>query len=465
MEHKRQFLICKKELILPNFHRVRLFAGFFLYYHMDLDIAASDGSKNLLLGSAFKSTPGVISDDLRAINTDNIADITSNWSGRWLVIVANTLHLDPGGMLGCYYGLQAGEPVLSSSLALLNEIFSFEKNNDYKDIKHGNAMNWFPPPLTIFNGVKKLLVGQAININEGTIKRAGKRENKFRHLAQSEVYTTLAIRLTTIVKNVCRVYGDEIYLPLTAGFDSRTLLAALLNSQTSFSAFLFEHDNISAADNKIPATLAAKFKFSFSFINREKAFNKQKYDEYIAHSAGQAADADGLFHAHSQFESLASKSTNKKKIILRGGVWETGRNFYPTIDNALTLEEDILANLKPRFPILRESKLHEESVKLWIQHTQATHSNLSFRDRFYLEQRVSGWLAALEQAMDLTSFDRIHPANCQDMIDLLALTEFNPQPKIIQELQLKLLETAFNPRSLKEILKDFYYYAYHKLRQ
>mgnify|MGYP003666460558 FL=1 len=465
MEHKRQFLICNKEFSHTNFNHVTLLSGFSLYYHTDLDVAFSNCKVNVLIGSAFKSTQGTISNDLNTINTDNIADITSDWSGRWLIIIGNSLHIDPGGMLGCYYGLQAGEPVLSSSLALLNEIFSFEKNNDYKDIKHGNAMNWFPPPLTIFNGVKKLLVGQAININEGTIKRAGKRENKFKHLAQSEIYTTLAIRLTTIVKNVSQVYGEEIYLPLTAGYDSRTLLAALLNSQTSFSAFLFEHENISAADKKTPVILAQKFNFLFSFIKRSNTFDKAKYNEYIEHSSGQAADAGILFHAYDQYEPLKSKSHSKKKIILRGGVWETGRNFYPTIDNALTLEEDILANLKPRFPILRESKLHEESVKLWIQHTQATHSNLSFRDRFYLEQRVSGWLAALEQAMDLTSFDRIHPANCQDIIDLLALTEFNPQPKIIQELQPKLLETAFNPRSLKEILKDFYYFAYHKLRR
>jgi hypothetical protein len=458
MEHKRQFLICKKEFSYPNFNYIELHSDFLLYYHIDLNISLSDCKKNILIGSAFKSIEGTISKDLNDMTSANYIDMTSNWSGRWIAIIDNKLHIDSGGLLGCYYGMKEGSSIVSSSIALLNECCSFEKETDFKDIKHGNAMNWFPPPLTKFKGVRKLLVGQCINVEKGTIEQKPKTINKFKKLPQKEIYEILAIRLKKIINNISKIYGDEVYLPLTSGYDSRTILAALLNNKASFSAFLFEHENISNADRKTPLILANKFNFSFFFIRRTNTFNKERYNEYIENSSGQAADAGSLFHTYNQYEPLDNKSKNKKKVILRGGIWEVGRDFYPTIDNSLSLDEDILISLKSRFPILSESKLHEKSIKLWITHAQETHSNLRFRDRFYLEQRVSGWLASLEQASDLTNFERVNPANCQDIIDLLSLTELNPQLQIMRELQPKLLKTPFNSRSLKESLKKLYHY-------
>lgn len=464
MEHKRQFLICKSQETFIDFYCIELSTGFFLYYHRTLEVTLSECKKNVLIGASFKSIKGSISADLNDMNSKNYNDLTSDWCGRWILIVDNKLHIDPAGMLGCYYSLQNDTSVISSSLALLNELYSFKQDSDFRDIKHGNAMNWFPPPLTKFIGLRKLLVGESFCLDKGSIEQVGRKENNFKRLSSDEVYKELADRLATIVCNISTKYGDEVYLPLTAGFDSRTILAALLERNVSFSAFLFEHDGISNADKNIPPILSKKFNFPFFFSKRINEFDQEKYNEYMENSSGQAADAGILFHSHGQYEPLENQSTNKNKIILRGGVWEVGRNFYPTISNLLSKEEDIVANLKGLFPILKESILHEKSIRLWVQHTQATHSSLNLRDRFYLEQRVSGWLAALEQASDLTGFDRIHPANCKDIINLLSLSVLNPQPHIIEKLKPELLKTPFNPTSLKEYCRELYYIIYHKLK-
>lgn len=460
MEHRKQFVISKKTFSHPHFKSVLLSANYYLYYHKDLNVEFSHCRKNVLVGLAFKSTDGEVSADLDELTIENYASSTSDWSGRWIALIDNQIHLDPGGMLGCYYHINEDVITASSSLCLMQELVGCEKNSDFLEIKHGNAMNWFPPPLTILNGVNKLLVGESLSLDKAITENITVIGNRFENLEPDMIFAELAKRLVTIVKNVRSSYGSEIYLPLTAGFDSRTLLAALLNSEVDFSAFTFEHSNITKADKTIPQRISEKFKFSFSFVPRVQNLNEEKYGEYLQHSLGQAADEGILFYAHNQYSAL-NHGSEDKKILLRGGVWETGRNFYPTIDNSLTNQEDIFNNLLPRFPILGESKLHEKSIKIWINHAQMSNSVLSFRDRFYLEQRVSGWLAALEQANDITGFDRIHPANCQDIINLLSLTAKNPQPEIIRYLTPDLLEIPFNPKTPKESLKDTYYKVYH----
>ena len=45
--------------------------------------------------------------------------------------------------------------------------------------------------------------------------------------------------------------------------------------------------------------------------------------------------------------------------------------------------------------------------------------NIDLRDRFYIEQRVNGWVSAIEQALTINDFDSIQIANCQELISLL----------------------------------------------
>lgn len=454
MSHKRQFLISKKKFNSPDFLTENIERGYFLSFHKDLNVSFSDCKSTILLGIAFKSIPGSISSDLNSITEKNYLTKTSNWSGRWILIINHKVFLDPSGMLGCYYGEYNNAMLISSSLSLINEGFVFERDNNYEDIVYGKMMNWFPPPLTVYKGVKKLLVGQKLNLAKQTIEPIKVKGNSFINFTDAELFSELATRLSHIIKNICEQYKENTYLPLTGGYDSRTILAAFLHNQLSFSSFIFEHEKISQSDKKTPLILSKMFDFPFFSIKRNSHLNTEKYNEYIAFSSGQAKDAGVFFYAHDQYGSLNRKAHTRKQVIVRGGVWELGRKIYTTagIDESLTSESEILENFKECFPIIKESRLHEKSIILWIKHTLETDSNLGLKDRFYLEQRVSGWLAALEQAADLTDFDRVHPANCQDIIDLLTLCKKHPQTEIIKILKPELLKVKFNNKSVFELL-------------
>ena len=85
-------------------------------------------------------------------------------------------------------------------------------------------------------------------------------------------------------------------------------------------------------------------------------------------------------------------------LSLGGNVWEVGRCYY---------HEKFAPELPP-------------DSSEWSAWLRATPSELlDWRDRFYVEQRLAGWLSSIEQGIDLTGRERLHVANCADLFSLL----------------------------------------------
>jgi len=95
-------------------------------------------------------------------NTNKIRELYKSWSGRWILIGNSAIHMDCGGLIGCYYTKINEERWISSSLAILQEIGEFSPRPE--NLEHKSDFEWYPLPMTRFEGVYKLLPSQILDL-------------------------------------------------------------------------------------------------------------------------------------------------------------------------------------------------------------------------------------------------------------------------------------------------------------
>ena len=470
LQHKKQFVIGSREIKLPNFKAVKLQADKYLSYSEDINIFVEQNSEcsMILLGHAFQTKSKFTSVEAELVNMKPgapIDNITENWTGRWVLIFNNEIHMDAAGTLGCFYTENSDENWVSSSLALLNEITPLTNRDHVIKVEHGSSLNWYPGPLTIYCDVKRLMSDEVLCVSdEFSVKYRKSIVSICSEISDKDIVNQISESLTTAMQNIDKYFDGDILLPLTAGVDSRTLLSVCLQSDVKFSSFTQEHDNISSSDIRVPYKLSRMYKFNYNYITRNKPLDEFKLRMSDAHTFYQSMDADRLFFAHDQYREL-NKSL-KNKIIIRGGIWEFAREFYSGInvtEDADNLEK--MNDLTIAFPILNKSKFHYDSLMAWIEKCEKNPLDLSLRNRFYLEQRVGAWLSSIEQGLDITDYSSIHLINSKVLLSLLnALSNRSKlsgqhQLNMIRALESRLLDIPFNKLSLHDKFKNNIRYA------
>jgi hypothetical protein len=376
--HRRQFALGPR----PLFERhVELAPGLLLSYDPDLPVHV-DGS-TALLGVAVQTLEGR-PDPERELAGEQ------DWAGRWALVRDGVLIPDATASLALFYD---GE-LASSSAALLAAGRAARP-----PLAHGVGMDWYPSPGSVVEGVRRLLPSQALRLADGAVlPRAlpapgpGEPEALLRGLQA---------RLTTGLRKLA-AKGGPIALPLTGGHDSRTLLAAAVAAGVPVDAYTFEHGTISSADRDLPPRLAAAAGVPHRYIRRgpEDAGRLALWD---AHTAGHAVDADRALFATGQLDAVAGAAFDL------GDFYEVGRGYY---DHVLPAEGPIADVLLRELPTP-----WPEYVREWAEWVGATPvAGLDWRDRFYLEQRLGGWLAAIDQGLDLAGVNKIHLASCTAFI-------------------------------------------------
>ena len=165
--HRSQFYIGKQpKLVDENWLSHTLHNGQILSYSKSLPVRfIKDKNDNsfVLLGYAVQSiaTSPSPEDELRNISSlDKIQDLYRPWSGRWVLLANDELHLDATAMLGCFYKTGNDGVEVSSSAGLI--VNSFVPDT-YKLVKKVGA-DYYPLPDSGFEGLNKLMPTQILNI-------------------------------------------------------------------------------------------------------------------------------------------------------------------------------------------------------------------------------------------------------------------------------------------------------------
>lgn len=462
--NSKQFVICEEKVELENWTSIKL-ENFILSYSNELDVKEVIDGKNkrwLLLGRALQADSKKSSpiEELKKKKDENIESIYNSWTGRWILISNNCIHLDASGSLGCFYAVNTEKVYISSSPSILNNIlkkYGIDSAEHTCSLRRGIGMDYYPAPATRYYNIKRLMASQILNFkgNLSIKKRRLLYVDKYKLLSYEEQLNLLKQYFSTAVINLFQNNEKNLYVPLTAGMDSRLILAACMYNKIPIKSVTFEQSNMIKADRTLPKIISNKLGIEHIFVNKsDKNFSSERVKEFDLHCGQHCIDADRELYAYRQFETVGDNS-----ILLRGGGFETARFSYyhkQLEENKMqTPTETIIKTYN-----LYNSDVHKAAIEEWGKWIKENpESDVDWKCRFYLEERVGAWLSYLEYADDITNVERIHLANCTNIISLMLSIPIDKrkdgqyQIDLINKFEPCLTDYKINPKTLGEKVK------------
>lgn len=411
--HSRQFLIGAKPLEAGGFVSGRLDCGLWLSRHEGLraaEIRNADGERIVLLGECH-STDGVAPETVleasSGLSAEALAELCFGFAGRWALVWKDMVIADACGLLPLFYG----GGTVSSSLAMMKEYAGFgEQDPGFVEIEAGRMPDWVIAPSTRLKGVRKALPTQYLRLGKtvGAVHLERLDPARFKGLAKEEIYDRFTDAMCALLRSVAARHEDVV-IPLTAGYDSRTLVALAHKAGIPFRTVSFTHKGISRADRKVPFEIARMLGFRHESIAPQREADAATREAWVSQTLGCCVSPDGDFLACGQMDGLGPGS-----ILLRGNIWEMISYYWtwklaPAGDAAAA--RSALAAALPDYVC--------PAMDAWLEDCFTFPRVLDWRDSLYYEQRQGCWLSYIEQGLDLAACAHIAPLDSSLLISLL----------------------------------------------
>ena len=401
--HRRQFVIGPEKFILnETWKSYQLSDSIWLSCCPDLQVTTAkdiNGHNWCILGLAIeifqdKKSP---EEEIRQTNSDQVPDLYSSWVGRWILVGNGKLHLDASGLLGCFYGKDSeGQVWVSSSVALLTQILFTNQAPvvDPRELKYQTGISWYTPPRSRFEGISQLLPSQLLDLRSVEIEPRVLMPEICLDRDYEDILEEIQQVLVTTLQRLAKI-TPNLWLGLTAGYDSRAILALSRVAGIQIQPFTRVAARMSVADLILPPQLAKDSGYTHIFTRNSKRY-PERNKLAKEHTAGHVSKGDAEPFITGVRDFL-------KGISVGGHGFEVAKSFanLPTLPKILPSPEVGAIMIAELF---HEPKTSTATVGLkeWLNWVvENPQENLNWRDRFYIEQRQAGWLSCKEQLYDL----------------------------------------------------------------
>ena len=473
LHYRRQFLLTPEpRAAFSNWQHASL-GDLHLYAHPDveLNIAASPDSTIVAALVGYIINPyhpeRSNADELKTIikaagSFDEITDYLCSLSGRFVLAVKTPedtfLFHDPCGLRSIYYTRHDGKPFAASQPTIFKHVLPLEDgdrlrsylNSTYaqNDLEH-----WLPSGCSLYPGVYHLVPNHALRLSTMEQMRYWPKR-PIVHRPVNEVAVEASELLGKLMIAANKKF--ELSMPLTAGWDSRTLLGASksISSEVYFYTLQYRALNPKSHDIMIPQKLLRTLGLRHNLIDCRKEvpeWFRELYEQNssLAHMDDWGKIAYGMMDAYPP-----------EKVCLKGNCSEILRCFYykhgkhPEIvspDQIIALESGWDA-----IPFIYDP------ISAWLNEARevSAQTGMDILDLFYMEHRMGSWQAQSQLEWDIVQ-EAYTPFNHRGLIELMlgAPSKYRRSPNyLLYKMMINILwpeamKQPINPPTAKDLLK------------
>ena len=311
----------------------------------------------------------------------------------------------------------------------------------------------FPGNGTPFSDVKLLTANTCLDLTNGRVERFWPR-NAVASCTPEEAGAKVLAWAATAMRQVAK--DHEIRVALTAGLDSRALLAAALASGVRFSTYTYGGGPAALLDASVARDLAAKVRKPHTFVPIYRP--SLQLSEALK-------TATYAIHHHHAVAGLREWYDSPETIAVSANLLEIGRNFYQkykgvqppvSAESARTLHLKSMSSVRseirsyPREAFDQDTEPHYRDF-FETSDFNAARDKLSAFDQFYWEHRMSAWhgVSMLERDFYAQAFI---PFNARVIFETLLgvpeeeRTDASAFYSLIGKADARLLQVAINPK-------------------
>lgn len=472
---RRQFVASAGEVDVPDgwrrlsMERARLTIA----AHPDLALNGASGELNelTLLGYAFDPGRNDSTEDqllrnlLAAASVEEITSQVSNWAGRFVLFAALPRHTivlnDACALRSVYYRRTGKDTHLASQPVALPDYEDLPPSPVGQDLSGDNGYAaghepWIPSGTSLKASIDHLIPNHYLDLSS-------LRQIRFypvspiRHVSVEDAARETVKHLKAVLQ--CAAGRFPLALPVTAGWDSRLLLAATARMADLYCYTLLYRDiSRGHPDVEIPAAMLASLGLRHHLIDcRIKApedFLTASKSSVFLYSEDLSSIAYGIFEGFPQ-----------ERVALKGNSSEIAREFYPDFVRTTARKIAYAAGWKslPAFG---------KALEPWLANAKNTSRSTGWRvlDLFYWEHRMGSWQARSQSEWDIAQ-EAFTPYNYRPL--LAAMLSTRPSARrgrsnrlytaAIRLLEANLLSWPVNPTSRAELAKDRFRDALRRL--
>ncbi len=352
-----------------------------------------------------------------------ISDYLSSVSGRFVLVISTPqetlLFHDPCGLRTVYYTKYQGKTFVGSQPLIFKHVLPLEEGERFASYMGSSYVqthieHWIPSGCSLYEEVHQLVPNHYLRLS--TLEQI--RYWPLRKLSQrpaSEVVAEASDLLRRIMLAAANRF--RLALPLTVGWDSRTILSASKSIAPEMVFFTLQYRDLQPQSNdiRIPAKLLRSLGLKHNIIDCNIAV-PEAFREMYQRNAAPAHMDDWGYMAYAMFLAIP-----QDRVCVKGNCSEVAKCFYykSGAHPPITSPDQItaLVNGWQTIPFIREQ------IATWYDQASEVSAGaaIDILDLFYWEHRMGGWQAQGQLEWDIVQ-EAFTPADHRGLLELLLST-------------------------------------------